>query len=99
MKRCPQCKNVPTDETHSFCRTDGVRLVQHNGSFTNTETIQLPSDWHQAASSATVETPDWPAATTTALNPANASTRAKNLLRIKKRAISIVAILAMVAVT
>jgi len=73
--------------------------VQHSGSFTNTETIQLPLDWHQAASSATVETPDWPAATTTVLNPANASTRAKKLLRIKKQAISIVAILAMVAVT
>jgi TolB-like protein/tetratricopeptide (TPR) repeat protein len=33
MKRCPQCNRVETDETLSFCRTDGTPLVNDSSSF------------------------------------------------------------------
>ena len=31
MKRCPQCKRVETDDTLTFCRTDGTPLVREYG--------------------------------------------------------------------
>ena len=31
MKRCPQCNRVETDDTLTFCRTDGTPLVRESG--------------------------------------------------------------------
>ena len=31
MKRCPQCNRVETDDTFTFCRTDGTPLVRESG--------------------------------------------------------------------
>ncbi len=33
MKRCPQCNRIESDETLSFCRTDGAPLVNGSSSF------------------------------------------------------------------
>src|SRR5262245_60401432 len=33
MKRCPQCNRFESDETLSFCRTDGSPLVNDSASF------------------------------------------------------------------
>lgn len=44
MKRCPQCNRIATDNLLAFCRVDGVRLVQDNGSWMDSETIALLPD-------------------------------------------------------
>src|SRR5215510_4124598 len=98
MKRCPQCNNIARDDKHSFCRADGVRLVQHNDSFSNTETIELPLNACQAPTSA-AETLDSTVAPTTVLDSARATSPTNSLLRIKKQPLSIVVIVAVVAAT
>ena len=33
MKRCPQCNRVESDNALTYCRTDGVALINDSGSF------------------------------------------------------------------
>ena len=42
MKRCPQCNRVEANDSLTFCRTDGVALINDSGSF-DSQTAKLGS--------------------------------------------------------
>src|SRR5215813_2416725 len=43
MKRCPTCNRVENDDTLTFCRVDGARLVSDSDALYSSKTLNLPS--------------------------------------------------------
>src|SRR5215510_16103819 len=50
MKRCPKCNRIETDDTLTFCRQDGVRMVSFDG---ESETVSFGDQQTSARASKT----------------------------------------------
>src|SRR6185503_4341191 len=99
MKRCPQCNHIATDDLLSFCRADGVRLVEDSGSFSNSETVALLPDAPIAATSVMSESLSAPAASTRLTDSSKATGPTRYLSGSKKRQIGVAVTAAIIVLT
>ncbi|HMG32712.1 MAG TPA: tetratricopeptide repeat protein [Blastocatellia bacterium] len=96
MKRCPQCNRIATDDLLTFCRVDGVRLVQDSRSLNDSETVALPPDKPLAEASTTDESLSAPCLTTNPLSLSKATNGTRNMIKGRKRRIGIAVIAAII---
>lgn len=99
MKRCPQCNQITTDDALSFCRADGVRLVQESGSFSDRETVDLLPDVPVAATPVPDESLIARAAATNLLDASKATSPTRNLIGRKRRQSGVAVIVAVIVLT
>src|SRR5262249_13773858 len=84
MKRCPKCNIVATDDTHAFCRADGVLLVDSD-SFGESETIDLQLVAPAASTSEEDESLNGPVGSTGLMNSLIGKSSLGNLIEKYKR--------------
>jgi TolB-like protein len=99
MKRCPQCNQVATDDALTFCRADGVRLVEDSGLFSDKKTVALLPDAPIAAPSVMDEALDVPTALTRLMDLSKATSPTRHLIGSKQRQIAVAAIAAIIVLT
>lgn len=99
MKRCPQCNHIATDDLFTFCRIDGVRLVQDSDSFRDSETVVLPPGAPVTSASVMDESLNLPAAPTTLTESQKSTSNTRNLIGRKKRQIGVAVIAAIIVLT
>jgi len=99
LKRCPQCNQITTDDALSFCRADGVRLVQESGSFSDRETVDLLPDVPVAATPVPDESLIARAAATNLLDASKATSPTRNLIGRKRRQSGVAVIVAVIVLT
>jgi TolB-like protein len=99
MKRCPQCNQFTTDDALTFCRADGVRLVQDSDSFSNSKTVALLPAAPVAATSVMDESLSAPAASITLIDASKPTSKTRHLIATRKRQIGLAAIAAVIVLT
>ena len=97
MKRCPQCNQSATDDLLTFCRTDGVRLVEDSGSFSDKKTVALLPDAPPVAATSVMDDPvKVPAASTRLMDSPKATGPTRYLIRTKQRRLGVAVIAAII---
>src|SRR6185369_7884147 len=100
MKRCPQCNQFAISDTLTFCRADGVRLIEDSGSFSDQKTVTLLPDAPPGAATSVMDDPlNVPAAAPHLMDSSKVTDPTRNLIRSKKRQIGVAVIAAIIILT